>query len=106
MSQKITKKPTLAERFERIEEQDDTSTAVPPEYLLSKRPDLCAFMLLEKLLPGKRGEEMICHSEHDEITLSIDIKKLAKVINDDQIKVLIQCGVHFDSYEDALRMFV
>ena len=67
----------------------------------SRRPDLCAFLLLDKLLPGTR--DIVSCAEHDQIYLGIDIDELARVASKDDIIYLLRCGVLYD--DDSLIMF-
>jgi len=71
---------------------------------LSNRPDIHAFLLLDKLVPGDR--DMVSAAEHDEICLDIEPEELAKVATEEQIVELIRCGVRLDSRTDSLTMFV
>lgn len=71
----------------------------------SNRPDLCAFILLDKLVPEEKCD-IISASEHDEIYLSISIRALAKVITTEDILYIIRCGVRFAEEYDCLTMFV
>ena len=82
-------------RFERVNEKNR----------LHSRPDICAFLLLDKLLPND-GRDMVCASEHDEIYLDADCKKLAEVASEEDILTLTRCGVHYESDTDCLAMFV
>jgi hypothetical protein len=75
---------------------------IKPERRLSRRPDINAFLLLDRLVPGKL--DIICHSEHDEITLDIDVDELNKVGTEEDALDLIRCGVRYDG--GCLRMFV
>ena len=68
----------------------------------SNRSDLNAFILLDKILPG--DTEILVASEHDEVFLDIDCKKLAKVIHKDDVLTLIRCGVRYS--DGQLQMFV
>ena len=68
---------------------------------LSNRPDLHAFILLDKLLPGT--EDMVAGAEHDEIYLSPDPEELLKVATKDQLRDLHRCGVRAD--DNGLCMF-
>jgi hypothetical protein len=70
----------------------------------SQRADLHAFNLLDRLIPG--SGDIVGSAEHDEIWLSISPDELTKVATEDQIVELIRCGVRYDSYNDALSMFV
>lgn len=71
------------------------------ENKLSKRADLHAFILLDKLVPGE--EDMIISAEHDEYVLSIDAACLAKVATEEDVIDLIRCGVSFE--DDYFWMF-
>jgi hypothetical protein len=73
------------------------------ENKLHLRPDMCAFLLLDRLLPGHG--DMVCGAAHDEIFLDADIDKLAEVATDDDILTLVRCGVRIDSESDGLAMF-
>jgi hypothetical protein len=68
---------------------------------LSQRPDLHAFILLDKLLPGTG--DMVAGADHDEIYLSPDPEELAKVATKDQLRDLHRCGVRADG--NGLCMF-
>jgi hypothetical protein len=72
---------------------------------LHPRPDLCAFILLDKLVP-KPGRDMVTAAEHDEIYLVTDCDQLAAVATDDDILMLVRCGVRYDPSLGALAMFV
>lgn len=69
------------------------------------RPDLCAFLLLDQLVPGA-GRDMISAAEHDEIFLDVDCDKLAEVATDADILTLTRCGVRYDASFGCLAMFV
>jgi len=72
---------------------------------LSSRPDLCAFILLDKLVP-QPTHDIIGSAEHDEIFLDVDCDKLAIVATEADIITLIRCGVRYDHEYDSLAMFV
>ena len=74
------------------------------ENKLSLRPDLCAFLLLDKLLP-EPGKSIIGAVEHDEVYFNVDGDKLEEVASDDDILTLVRCGVRYDEYY-GLSMFV
>ena len=71
---------------------------------LFNRPDLCAFVLLQKLVPG--SGHMINGAEEDVIYLSVDIEKLAQVASDEDIIYLRRCGVGYNNKYNCLVMFV
>lgn len=76
---------------------------IPEDRKLSKRPDLCAFMLLDRLVPGDR--DMVGAAEHDQIWLDVDEVALAAAATEDDVLTLIRCGVRWDSDTDCLGMF-
>ena len=71
---------------------------------LSERPDLHAFLLLDKLCPGT--SDIVSAAKHDEIFLDVPIELLDSVITDDHAKTLIRCGIRMDDYDDGLALFV
>lgn len=75
------------------------------ENKLSRRSDLCAFLLLDRLLPVD-NRYMILAAEHDEIRLSPDTFKLEAVATEEDILTLVRCGVRYDADNDCLAMFV
>lgn len=75
------------------------------ENKLHPRPDLCAFLLLDKLAP-EPGREMISAASHDEIFLDTNCDKLAEVATEADIVTLIRCGVRYHGQFDSLAMFV
>lgn len=77
--------------FERIEN--------PP----SQSGDLCALLLLDKLVPGKK--RCIAAAEHDQIWLSYDLDELDEVATADDILYLYRCGVFYEESNDSLSMF-
>lgn len=70
---------------------------------LSKRPDLHAFILLDKLVPGKVN--LISASQHDEYYLSIEPEKLLKVATKDQLRDLHRCGIRHDLGFNSLCVY-
>ena len=68
------------------------------------RPDVTAFLLLDKLCPAP-GRDIVSGADHDEIYLEVDIERLAEVITDEEILILVRCGVRYHE-TDSLAMFV
>jgi len=77
---------------------------IPSERRLSNRPDLNAFLLLDKLVPG--SADMISAAKHDQIYLSVDPDAVTEVATEEQIVDLIRCGVWLDTEYDSFSMFV
>lgn len=73
------------------------------ENLLSHRPDLHAFLLLDRLVPPKKGIDIVAGAEHDEIYLETDPVELAAVATEADIVDLIRCGVRLGEF--GLCMF-
>jgi hypothetical protein len=86
----------IYERFEQFE--DDYLEFDKVENKLSKRKDLHAFIMLDKLFPDHMN--IICNAEHDEFWLEIEEDDI-ETLTDDQILELTRCGVRYD---DGLKM--
>lgn len=80
-------------KFERVENK------------LHSRPDLCAFLLLHKLVPND-GRDMVSTAYNDEICLETDCDSLAEVVTEADILTLVRCGVRYDGGINSLVMFV
>lgn len=72
---------------------------------LHARPDLCAFLLLDKLVP-RPGRDMVSAADHDVTWLDTDCDALAAVATEDDIRVLAACGVFYDDEVASLSMYV
>jgi hypothetical protein len=94
----------IAEVFEKFDDEFLKFDRVPPERKLHPRPDLCAFLLLDRLVPGT--SDMVAAAEHDEIWLEVSPEALAAVATEDDILTLIRCGLRYDGDVDSLAMFV
>ena len=92
----------LKETFEKCD--DDYRKFDRVENKLHSRPDLCAFLLLDKLMP-RAGRDMVYAAEHDEIYLDVDCEKLAEVATENDILTLTRCGVRYNSETESLAMF-
>ena len=92
----------LKKTFEKLGEEHNTFDRIenPP----TARPDLCAFLLLDRLVPG--GGDIVSAAEHDEIYLATDCDKLASVATESDILTLVRCGVRYSNEFDCLRMGV
>lgn len=95
----------LKERFKKY--SDDFLKFNDIAAQLHRRPDMCAFMLLDSVLPSpSAARKMISAAEHGIIYLDINIKKLGEIITDDQVLYLVRCGVMYDDAFECLSMFV
>ena len=70
----------------------------------SSRADICAFILLNDIIPGTR--DMVASAEHDVIYLETDIDALAARATEEQVLELVRCGVHLEEETESLVMFV
>ena len=92
----------LREFFEANNDEYRESEKIPPERRLHRRPDINAFLLLDRLVPGDR--DIVCGAEHDEFFIGIDTEDLAMSdATDDDILDLIRSGVMLGQY--GLSMF-
>lgn len=94
----------LEKTFEEYDAEYSNFKAIPEERRLSKRPDLCAFLLLDKLAPETSGD-IVCAAEHDKIYLEVDMEKLAVNATREDILTLVRCGVFIDQEDSGLVMF-
>jgi hypothetical protein len=92
----------LEDAFEKFE--DDYLKFDRVENKLHARPDICAFILVDKLLPND-GVDIVCAAEHDGIFLDADCEKLAEFISEEDILTLVRCGVRYDSEIESLAMY-
>jgi len=92
----------ISKMFEKYE--DDYLKFERVENKLHPRPDICAFLLLDKLLP-QEGQDLITAAQHDIYYLDIDCEKLAEVATELDIMTLARCGVHYDNETDSLAMY-
>ncbi len=85
----------LQETFEKYSD-DEFIKFERVENKFSKRSDLHAFILLDKILPGE--SDIVEAAEHDEIYLGVDEEELAKVITEEQVLELVRSGVSYGEY--------
>jgi hypothetical protein len=77
---------------------------IKPERRLHRRPDLNAFLLLDKLVPGDR--DMVQVAEHDEFWVEVRPKQVAAVATEEDILDLMRCGIMYDSDIESFHSFV
>jgi hypothetical protein len=70
----------------------------------SGRADICAFIILDRLIPGTC--DMVCSAEHDEIWLVTDPDEIAEVATEADVINLIRCGVRYDGDTGSFAMYV
>jgi hypothetical protein len=82
---------TTRELFEKYEYEYGNFHLIenPP----SNRPDLCAFILLDKLFP--RSGDMVCSAEDDEICIDVDEEEVEE-LSDETVLYLTRCGIYYD----------
>jgi hypothetical protein len=93
----------LVAEFERF--SDEYIQFENVENKLSRRPDMHAFMLLDKLLPGDGKGDMVSAAEHDQIWLEIEPEALARVATPQIVLDLVRCGVSYDDETESLYLF-
>lgn len=79
---------------------------IPKERKMHECPDICAFMILDRLVPCKRELDMVSAAEHDIIFLRPEASEVADVADRETILDLIRCGVIYDTEIDSLAMLV
>ena len=74
-----------------------------------RRPDICAFLMLDEIAPGNSGHERACDmiscARHGEFYLSTDVEEFCQNVTKDQIRDLVRCGLRYDPDSDCLCMF-
>jgi hypothetical protein len=73
------------------------------DHKLSNRPDLHAFLLLDKLVPG--NSDIVSSAGHDEIYLDTGVDNLLAAATEDELIELHRCGVLYGGDYDSLYMF-
>ena len=94
--------------FKEIFNDDNSDEFLEFEHIerpYSRFQDVHAFILLEVLLPRTIKGDMITASEHDQIYLAPDVKKIVKNMTREQAIDLRRCGVLYDEDTDSLFMF-
>jgi hypothetical protein len=69
----------------------------------SKRPDLHAFILLDRLVPGT--QDIVSSSAHDEYFLQINPREFAAAATEEDVRDLVRCGVRYHDEYDCFAMF-
>ena len=69
---------------------------------LSQRPDLHAFLWLDRRFPDGT-KDIVCAAAHDEIYLDVSDEQV-EYLTDDEIRDLLRCGVRHNS-DGGLCMF-
>ncbi|GBG14540.1 histidine kinase [Novimethylophilus kurashikiensis] len=94
----------LRDLFEKYSGEYRKFEEVP--HKLSPRPDVCAFLLLDRLLPesSQLGRAMISATGYDVIYLDVDLEALEHRATGPDIMTLCQCGVRLTG--NGLEMFV
>lgn len=88
--------------FEKAEEAGESLEFQRVRNKLSRRPDLCAFLLLDSLVPS--SEKLITVVHDDEMYFDADVDALARsAITDEQVLDLVRCGVRCEGR--SLRMY-
>lgn len=96
---------SVEELFERRIQQfeDDFLKFDGVESKFSTRPDLHAFIFLDRLLP-ETDRDIVCSAGHDQIWLDVSVEILNPLITDDELRDLVRCGIMYDT-DDGLTMF-
>lgn len=101
---KYAKMREISDWFEEFEDDFLKFDEIPEDQRPSNRPDLCAFLLLDKLCPSDIKMDMVSAAEHDEIYLAVSIEDLVDKVTKEDILYLVRCGVR--DGDCGLCMFV
>ena len=97
----------LAEFFDECLREDPyLFPGVPRTYDVTEpttRWDLRAFLLLDRLVPGTAC--MIAAAEHDKVWLEVDPDAVNAIATDDELRMLVSCGVLYDDDVESFFMF-
>lgn len=100
----LTEDEIIAIFKDRSPERETGSFAdIKPERRLHHRPDLNAFLLLDKLCQTRVERDMVSSASHDEIYLDVTPVDLNGLATREDILDLVRCGVRYS--EDSFCMF-
>ena len=92
---------TIRERFDAVHDEYRKFAAV--ENKLSQRPDLHAFLLLDRRFP--EDADLVFAADHDVYYLDLSPEQIA-TLTDQEILDLTRCGIRYDSSAECLAVFV
>lgn len=96
----------MADWFEKHEDEHCNSSAIPEADLPFPQKDLCAFALISKRLPNRKGD-LICSASHDEIWLAgPDFDEEGWPFTEEDVIYLLRCGISWDSETSSFHSFV
>lgn len=108
---------TLEEMQAIFEDNDDEFLKfqnIPDERRVSLRPDLNAFILIDRLVPTKPpahmharsgGFDIVSSSEHDVICLGVSPSDFAAVASMEDVLDLMRCGIMYDDEYECFQSF-
>lgn len=96
----------IEQRFEQYEDEY-LNYRVDPN-LLYKRHDVIVINVIDNLIPAQNecSPDLIVSASRDEIFFGIDAEKFSDIVTDDQLILLIRCGLRYDGGRGCLCMFV
>lgn len=95
----------LETAFEKYSDEYLKFSLIDVDKRMSVRPDIHAFLLLDKILPPtEKAGRMVSFAAYDNISLDVDCDELTKVATEENIRDLTRCGVRYE--DDSLQMFV
>jgi hypothetical protein len=77
---------------------------LPKKLKVSRRPDLCGLVLLDKLVPGSTN--LISSANHEEVVLSVPLWKLAARAKEEDVRNLARCGISLSAYAPDLIVII
>ncbi len=95
----------LESAFEKYSGEYLKFSLIDADKRLSPRPDIHAFLLLDKILPpSHKGIEMVLFASPNSIALAVDCGDFAEVATEENIRDLVRCGIRYE--DNSLQMFV
>jgi hypothetical protein len=105
-----TQKRTLSRKmlafFEERADDFGNIEDVKPSRRLHRRPDLNAFLLLDKLLTNGNDSAILVDARNEQVWLSPKPWEVMQRASEEDLLDLVRCGVFYDEDNDSLSMYV
>jgi len=94
----------LHEVFARLNDEYLEFKEIDESLKISKRPELCVMLYLDKLLPD--GDGLLESCDHERVFLQFDCDKFAEIATEDDVRFLLRCGILYDVESEKFYMNV
>lgn len=68
---------------------------------LHPRPDICALLMLDKIMPKSSGN-IISDAFHEEVFLAVDVDTFLIIATEEEVIDLIRCGITYNAHYNKL----